>query len=101
MGGKRTHISSQLMRESLMDKRVMAATDTQQVTRILRDLNIVSLGGLSILDRGKDAIVPLLNEIVWCRAKHDIVCGSGLEYAFGMEGEGSIELVGTSIRAEN
>jgi hypothetical protein len=52
VAGSRTHIRSPLMRESLMDKRVMAATDTVQVLPLLPDVNIVSLGGRSIIDRG-------------------------------------------------
>ena len=76
--GGRTHIRSPLMRESLMDKQLMAASDTQEVRRILPDVNIVSLGGLSIMDRGKDAIVPILDEVVRCRPEHQIILGVGL-----------------------
>ena len=78
VAGSRTHIRSPLMRESLMDKRVMAATDTVQVLPILPDVNIVSLGGRSIIDRGKGAIVPFLDELVRCRQEHQIVLGVGL-----------------------
>lgn len=78
VGGRRTHISSNLMRESLMDKRVMAASDRQPVIAMLPKVNIVSMGGCSIMDRGKDAIVPLLDEVVRCRRKHQIVLGVGL-----------------------
>ena len=31
--GERTHVQSPLMRESLMDRRVLAAADAQQVIR--------------------------------------------------------------------
>jgi hypothetical protein len=37
----------------------MAASDKQAVIAILPDVNIVSIGGCSIMDRGKNAIVPL------------------------------------------
>jgi molybdenum storage protein len=66
------------MRESLMDKAVMAASDKQAVISILPDVNIVSMGGCSIMDRGKDAIVPFLDEVVCCRRDHQIVLGVGL-----------------------
>lgn len=78
VGGRRTHINSNLMRESLMDKGVMAASDQQAVIAMLPNVNIVSIGGCSIMDRGKDAIVPLLDEVVRCRRKHQIVLGVGL-----------------------
>jgi molybdenum storage protein len=75
--GHRTHIKSPLMRESLMDRNLLAATDTQPVIPILPDVNVVHIGGASILDRGKDAIVPLLDEVVRCRATYKILLGVG------------------------
>jgi molybdenum storage protein len=65
------------MRESLMDKQVLARTDAEDVLPILPDVNVVAIGGGSILDRGRDALVPLLDEIVRCRRKHKIVLGVG------------------------
>ncbi len=75
--GHRTHIKSPLMRESLMDRRVLAATDAQEVIPILPDVHVVHIGGASILDRGRDAIIPLLDEVVRCRRDHKIILGVG------------------------
>ncbi len=75
--GRRTHIRSPLMRESLMDRRVLTATDQQQVLPILPDVHVIHIGGASILDRGKAALVPLLEEIVRCRQKYKILVGVG------------------------
>jgi molybdenum storage protein len=75
--GHRTHIRSPLMRESLMDRRVLEANDTEPVLPILPDVHVVHLGGASILDRGKAALVPLLDEIVQCRKTHKIILGVG------------------------
>jgi len=77
VSGRRTHIRSPLMRESLMDKEVLARTDTDDVFSILPDVNVIAIGGASIMDRGRDALVPLLDEIVRCRRKHKIVLGVG------------------------
>ena len=74
---KRTHIPSRLMRESLLDKQVMASTTTETEISILPDVNIVVLGGRSVLDGGKAALFPILQEIVRCRKKHKIVIGVG------------------------
>ncbi len=74
---RRTHIPSKLMRESLLDKQVMASTATEEELAILPDLNVVALGGQSILDRGKSALFPLVDEIVHCRKKYKIVVGVG------------------------
>jgi len=75
--GRRTHIKSPLMRESLMDRKILAATDSEQVISILPDVHVVHIGGASILDRGKDAILPLLDEVVRCRREYKIILGVG------------------------
>lgn len=75
--GRRTHIKSPLMRESLMDKSLLASTESESVLRMLPDVNVISIGGRSILDRGKDALVPLLDEVVRCRKRHKLVLGVG------------------------
>lgn len=74
---KRAHIPSKLMRESLLDKQVMASTDSDTEVCILPDVNILVLGGQSILDRGKKAMGPVLDAIVKSRKKHKIVIGVG------------------------
>jgi len=62
-GDGRTHIESKLMRESLQDRGVVAGTDSDRDLQIFPDVALVSVGGQSIFDRGKDAIVPLADEI--------------------------------------
>jgi molybdenum storage protein len=73
----RAHIESSLMRESLLDKKVMASTETAAEVSLLPDANVVAIGGLSILDRGRNALLPLMDEIVHCRADHKLVLGVG------------------------
>jgi molybdenum storage protein len=75
--GERTHIRSPLMRESLLDRNVLTAVDAGQVIPILPDVHIVHIGGVSILDRGRGAILPLLDEVVRCRKNHKIILGVG------------------------
>jgi molybdenum storage protein len=57
------HVVSPLMRESLVDKRVIASTEAP-VHAILPKINIIQIGGLSIMERGRRAVLPLLDEIV-------------------------------------
>ncbi len=85
------HVASSLTRESLMDRDVISRT-TVPIQRILPNLNVVQIGGMSIMNRGKDAILPLIDEIVrnqkdhiqavgvgpWVRARHVISIGFGL-----------------------
>jgi molybdenum storage protein len=70
------HVVSPLMRESLMDKQVIAGTEVP-VRAILPRLNVIQIGGLSIMDRGQSAVMPLLNEIVANQAEHTQVVGVG------------------------
>jgi molybdenum storage protein len=63
-GDGRTHIKSRLMRESLQDKGVISQTDSDRDLQIFPDVSLVSIGGQSIFDRGKEAILPLVDEIV-------------------------------------
>jgi molybdenum storage protein len=75
--GHRTHVTSPLMRESLMDRQVLAASDVQEVLPILPDVHVIHIGGASIMDRGKHAILPLLDEIVHCRQSYKLILGVG------------------------
>jgi molybdenum storage protein len=63
-GDGRTHINSRLMRESLQNKTVLGTTDSERDLQIFPDVSMVSIGGQSIFDRGKDAILPLVEELV-------------------------------------
>jgi molybdenum storage protein len=70
------HVISKLMRESLMDRRVIAGTDAP-VRAILPQLNVVQIGGQSIMDRGQSAVMPVLDEILANQAEHTQVVGVG------------------------
>jgi len=63
-GDGRTHISSRLMRESLQNRGVLSQTDSDRDLQVFPDVTLVSIGGQSIFDRGKAAILPLVDELV-------------------------------------
>src|SRR5437868_12337511 len=67
---------SRLMRESLIDKKLIAGTESA-VRAILPALNVVQIGGLSIMDRGHSAVLPLLDEIIENQNEHTQVIGVG------------------------
>jgi len=73
---KSQHVTSSLMRESLVDKNVIARTEAP-VTSILPDVNVIQIGGHSIMDRGRSALLPLLEEIVANQAQHRMIIGVG------------------------
>jgi molybdenum storage protein len=70
------HVFSRLMRESLMDKTLIAGTEAP-VRAILPNLNVIQIGGLSIMDRGHTAVLPLLDEIVANQDAYTQVIGVG------------------------
>src|ERR1700757_1804870 len=70
------HVPSPLMRESLVDKNLIAGTEAP-VRAILPNLNVVQIGGLSIMDRGRTALLPLLGEIIANQSRHQQVIGVG------------------------
>ena len=76
-GDGRTHIQSRLMRESLQDRNVLSKTDSERDLQIFPDVSLVSIGGQSIFDRGKDAILPLVAEIAEVKKRHKMVIGVG------------------------
>jgi molybdenum storage protein len=76
-GDGRTHIVSKLMRESLQDRAVLEGTDNERDIQIFPDVSMVSIGGQSIFDRGKDAILPLVEELAEVKKHHKMVIGVG------------------------
>jgi molybdenum storage protein len=73
----RTHIASKLMRESLVDRKVIARTHTDHEFEIMPNVVLVGIGGQSIFDRGKDALLPLVDELSALRGKHKMMIGVG------------------------
>jgi len=70
------HVPSRLMRESLVDKQLIASTEAP-VRAILPHVSVVKIGGRSIMDRGRSALLPLLDEIVENQARHTPILGVG------------------------
>jgi molybdenum storage protein len=70
------HVPSRLMRESLMDKSVLARTESP-VRAILPHVSVIKIGGRSIMDRGRSAVLPLIEEIVENQPRHTMILGVG------------------------
>jgi molybdenum storage protein len=71
----RLHLESRFMRESLVDKEVMRGAVVENEIDILPDLNVISMGGGSIIDRGREAVYPLIEELVEVKKQHKFVLG--------------------------
>jgi molybdenum storage protein len=77
--GEANHVTSRLMRESLVDKGVIASSEAP-VRAILPHVNVIKIGDREIMDRGRAALLPLIDEIVENQARHTqiIAVGSGV-----------------------
>ena len=73
----RLNIESAFMGESMMDKSLLASTDTSPIHRLMPDLIVVKVGGQSIIDRGRVALLPILDELVEARQSHKILITTG------------------------
>jgi molybdenum storage protein len=66
-----------LTQRSLTDAELQEAAETAEDFRILPDATTIKIGGQSIIDRGRAAVFPLVDEIVAARAKHKLLIGTG------------------------
>ncbi|MFP6687492.1 MAG: hypothetical protein VB934_22425 [Polyangiaceae bacterium] len=73
----RTHIVSPLMRESLQDRSVLAGTKSMGEHEILPHVVLVGIGGQSIFDRGREALLPLVKAIAEGERDCPILLGVG------------------------
>jgi molybdenum storage protein len=66
-----------LMQRSLSDPELLAAAEMAADFRILPDATVLKIGGQSVIDRGRAAVYPLVEEIVAARKAHKMLIGTG------------------------
>jgi molybdenum storage protein len=59
------------------DPQLLAAAERSADFRILPDATVIKIGGQSIIDRGRAAVYPLVDEIVTVRNTHKLLIGTG------------------------
>jgi molybdenum storage protein len=72
----RHHVASSLMRESLVDKDVQAATETP-VVRMLPEAHVVKIGGRSVLDAGRSVVYPVVEALALALRTKRLILGTG------------------------
>jgi len=75
--GKRLHVKSKLMGESLVSKEFLDQLEIAPQERLYPDVAIMKIGGQSICDRGVKALPAILKEIVANREKNKILITTG------------------------
>ena len=75
--GKRLHVKSKLMGESLVSKEFIDQLEIAPQERLYPDVAVMKIGGQSICDRGAKALPNILKEIVRNREKHKMLITTG------------------------
>jgi molybdenum storage protein len=73
----RLHIDSPLMGESLVSKALLKQTEAAEYFRMHPDINVIKIGGQSIMDRGGRALFPILDALIKAKDKHKILLMTG------------------------
>ena len=85
------HVASPLARQTLLDTGLTRPVAGGRPIRLLPWLQVVKIGGRSIMDRGRDAILPLVDELRKLLPEHRllILSGAGLRarhvYGVGLD----------------
>ncbi len=108
--GKRLHVKSKLMGESLVSREFIENLEIAPQQRLFPDVCLMKIGGQSICDRGSKALPPLVQEIAENRKRHKmlITTGGGTRsrhiYTIGLElgmPTGVIAKFGSTISEQN
>lgn len=108
--GRRLHVKSRLMGESLVSHAFLKSLDVAPQVRLFPDVHVVKIGGQSICDRGAKALPQVIREIAANKDRHKmlITTGGGTRsrhiYAIGLElgmPTGVIAKFGSSVSEQN
>lgn len=108
--GRRLHVKSRLMGESLVSEKFLAGLEAGEQVRLFPDVDVIKIGGQSVCDRGAKALPGVIREVVANkdRRKLLITTGGGTRsrhiYAIGLElgmPTGIIAKFGSSVSEQN
>src|SRR5215467_10860876 len=105
-----TGLGRRLIAGSLSDAAIQRATEATPNFAILPWVNVVKIGGQSIMDRGRAAVYPLVEEIVANLGRHKMILGTGAGtrarhiYALAIDlglPTGVLTVLGTAVAWQN
>jgi molybdenum storage protein len=105
-----TALGAALTQGSLTDEVLLAETDEMPVLPILPEANVIKIGGQSLIDRGRAAVFPLLEELVANLPHHQMIIGTGAgtrarhAYSVGLDlgmPTGVLSILGTFVSMQN
>jgi molybdenum storage protein len=65
------------MGESLVSKEFLRKTEAKEYFRMHPEINVIKIGGQSIIDRGRQAVLPILDVLVQAKEKYKIILMTG------------------------
>src|SRR5215213_6183505 len=105
-----TKLGQSLVTGNLTDPELLARTDINPVIQILPDANVIKIGGQSLIDRGRAAVFPLIEEIGENLGHHKMIIGTGAgtrarhAYSVGINlgmPTGVLSVLGTFVSMQN
>jgi molybdenum storage protein len=103
-------IAASLLTGSLSDEDILRATNDTPDLALLPDAQVIKIGGQSLIDRGRKALFPLVDEIGILLADHQIIIGTGAGtrarhvYSLGLDlglPTGVLTVLGSAVAAQN
>ncbi len=110
MTATRESLESLLMERALGDAELAKATDVVPDRRILPDVTVVKVGGQSLMDRGREAVFPVVDELVEVKRTHRMLIGTGggtrARHAYAIAAElgmptGVLSDIGSAVSGQN
>ena len=104
------HLASRLAAESLQSRTTLRTTDEHTVRALLPNLTVVKIGGSSILDRGPDAILPVIDQLAeLAKQRQLLICageGARARHAYAIAQDlglptGMLATLGESVSEQN
>lgn len=103
-------LGQRLIEGNLNDENLMAQTSEQPALQILPDAQVLKIGGQSIIDRGRSAVYPVIDEIVQNLKTHKMILGTGAgtraRHAYSVGADlgmptGVLSVLGTFVSMQN
>lgn len=104
------HLASRLTAESLQSRQLLRDTDSGAVRALLPNLTVVKIGGSSILDRGPEAVMPVIEQLAELADGHQLlICageGARARHAYEIAADlglppGMLSILGNSVAEQN
>jgi molybdenum storage protein len=73
----RLHVDTPLMGESLVSKELLERTEADEYFRMHPEINVLKIGGQSIMDRGAKAVMPIVDALAKAKEDHRILLMTG------------------------